>query len=451
MLNCIVNITITQVTPYTDTTGAIVARNNTFTIPYCHSFEVYSTWKNLTDTATVVFPKNMYVIDQNGQPYNFGSNIQTSSKSNSVPSYNFISGFPATASANKAPLFMRGDKITISSGYYYPFIENSNGTFKYKNSIYPIFTGYISSVSSGIPITLKCEDNMWKCKQVAATNKNYIAATDNMGTILADFTAQTGFQVERAPNDNSFSQLNIGNFRILNETWAKVFERLRKDHRLYFYFRENTLRGGGIVYYPQDQYQQGMNGTPIPYIFQKNIIKDELQFKLKTDVLIGAVCYSVNSVKQSKVNAAGQARQSTSRLEVNVPATISSNGTVTSTISKTDATEFFTFFFENVTTKAKLASLGNTQLAKYYYDGFRGKFLTFGLPLVVKNNQLAALAPVIFGNIINISDYILPERNGNYLTKAVKTYFSVTGGFRQEIDLHFRTDNLSQQDLNAGL
>src|SRR5581483_8264008 len=234
MINPVVNITIQQVTPYINKQGVSVVRNQKFTLDECASFEIYSTWKNLTDTATVVFPKNIYVTDQEGQAVPWGSTQQANNR-NLQASQKYIGGFPQTASSpDIPPLFMRGDQITISAGYYYPSFERANGTYQYETTINNIFSGYISAVDAKIPVKLHCEDAMWKCKQVSAINKNYPASIDNMGDILADFTAQTGLQVLRAPSTSAFYQLNIGGFRIQNETWAKVLDRLRKDKRLYF-------------------------------------------------------------------------------------------------------------------------------------------------------------------------------------------------------------------------
>src|ERR1700733_6851596 len=111
MLNVLINITITQQTEYQPETGPPIQRNLVFTIPSCHSFEVYSSWKNLSDIATVIFPKNMYAYTQNGNIFSFGT-IYGTDNLTIMPSNKFTSGFPAPA--NQIPLFMRGDKITIT-------------------------------------------------------------------------------------------------------------------------------------------------------------------------------------------------------------------------------------------------------------------------------------------------------------------------------------------------
>ncbi len=62
MLHCTVNITLKQLVPYN---GA--ARNATFNLGFCKSFEVYSSWKDLSDTAVIEIPKNVYVKDGNNK------------------------------------------------------------------------------------------------------------------------------------------------------------------------------------------------------------------------------------------------------------------------------------------------------------------------------------------------------------------------------------------------
>ena len=88
-------------------------------------------------------------------------------------------------------------------------------------------------------------------------------------------------------------------------------------------------------------------------------------------------------------------------------------------------------------------------LEKYNYVGFKGKFITLGIP-VFSWQSPAAINPIIFGNIISLTDSVLKERNGNYLVKSVKTTFSVDAGFRAELELHFRTDSLTEAQLAQG-
>jgi hypothetical protein len=58
-----------------------------------------------------------------------------------------------------------------------------------------------------------------------------------------------------------------------------------------------------------------------------------------------------------------------------------------------------------------------------YYTGFRGKFTTFGEPFV------------IIGDVAQLQDSVLPERNGRYQIKGVTYACSSSEGLRQEIDI----------------
>ena len=73
---------------------------------------------------------------------------------------------------------------------------------------------------------------------------------------------------------------------------------------------------------------------------------------------------------------------------------------------------------------AELISLATQELKKYYYSGFKGKFITFGIPFVKT------------GDNIKIIDPVLKERNGTYKCKSVN-YTCGMNGIRQEIQLDY--------------
>lgn len=417
MMQCEVLITVIQ-TP----NEAFPTRNRTFTFNYASKIEIQSSWKSLTDKATVVIPKNIYMTDAVTKKL-----IPLGGKYNpKIPNNIVIGGFLLSAnSIPMPPVFMRGDQISIALGYTYPSSE-SGGIYTYTTTMNTRFTGYIAEVDAKIPITLKCEDNMWKLKQLIPPIKAYPAAMNNLDTLLADLSTDSGFDIVQGTPGNPWN-VNMGDFRTKGESWAGILNRLRKPpYNLYFYFRGNALRGGGIVYYPEDMqtvgnfYFEGAQGNIFP--------NDHLTYSRKDDVLIGAQCYSVNKVLGTKTNARGGTRTSDQRLSVVVGA------------DKTAATEFFTFFFRNVNSVATLKQLGQTQLNRFYYDGVRGKFTSFGLPFMQH------------GNLAKLSSILMPERNGTYLIKGVNTRFEAnggeSGGLQQEIELHFRTDSLSQADFN---
>ena len=80
----------------------------------------------------------------------------------------------------------------------------------------------------------------------------------------------------------------------------------------------------------------------------------------------------------------------------------------------------------------QLFDLGVQQLNKYFYNGFKGCFTTFGFPYVDWNDN------------VNIIDSILIDRSGQYKVKKVKRKFG-QHGISQEIHLDYL-----QQDVVLG-
>ena len=429
MLQCSVNIQIIQVQPYVDSDGNKVARNEIFNIGFCNSFETYSSWQDLCDTATIELPKNVYVKDVNNSSIIWGE----ATSPDKLKGYVNAAGFK-NKQVSKAPLIMRGDEVYISAGYSYIAQVNPDNSLTYSNKINNVFHGFVSSIESKSNLKIHCEDFMWLLKQTNMQPKTYGPKND-ISDVLKDIEA-----ISNNVNNDYLITTNTGDFKLCvdgfrtdNETAAETLNNLKKIMpSLAFYFRDAELRGGGIVYYPIDQSTgTDNNGDPAykTFTFQKNIISDELHFNLKDDVRIGAICYSVNSTEGSVTNKMGGKQYTTTRTEVTVGATKQDNA---------EAFEFYNFYFPNITDDA-LTSQGQIYLNRYHYDGFRGNFKTFGLPFVQH------------GNIVYLTDNLLPERNGHYMVKGVHYTFSVNSGLRQDIELHFRTDGLSQSQLGQGM
>ena len=144
---------------------------------------------------------------------------------------------------------------------------------------------------------------------------------------------------------------------------------------------------------------------------------------------MGATAYSVNKTEQTVMNKSGSLKTKEKRLEVFVG---SKSG------------EIRTLYYNNVTDVNTLKALATRDLQKFYYEGFWGSFVGFGMP------------SVRHGDFAVISDQILPERNGTYYIKSVTKTFGMNG-FRQNIGLHFKVYNgdgsalFTQDQINAGL
>lgn len=388
MYRVITNITITQ-----QPSEAYPSRTLTLYFDFANHYEASSSWRDLTNSGKLVLPKNLYYRDQNGvrRPLH-GTNIN-------------IGGF-----SSNAPLLMRGDKITIVAGYKYP--EKGDRTSTVTSTWH---TGYISKVGSKIPIECELEDNMWLLKQTPVATRTF-QKSEGLGTILAHILQGTPFTY------NALTQTTFGNFSVGNETACQVLQRLQKTYGFESYFRGNELRCGVLIYLPNEGQTQN-------FFFQQNIISDELEYQRKDDITLSAVAHNTIEEETGKQAKDGTAKTKKVRLEVLV--TIRNGVKTVKEIKKGETVppnlegERRTLFYPGATTVQQLADLAYQEIIKYYYTGLRGKFTTFGIPFVQQ------------GDIANIKDPILPERNGLYRIKAVE-YSGGVEGLRQVITLDFK-------------
>jgi len=87
--------------------------------------------------------------------------------------------------------------------------------------------------------------------------------------------------------------------------------------------------------------------------------------------------------------------------------------------------ERYTVIMLNETKLENMFQAGKDKLNNFYYEGFRGKFTTFGIPYVRQ------------GDYVSINDSILPERNGNYVVRGVE-YSGGINGQRQTLILDYK-------------
>lgn len=151
-----------------------------------NSVKIYSSWETLTDTATIVLPRNVKDFDK----------------------------------LNVKQVFKSGNPVQIFLGY--------------DENLLLEFEGFISQVSADIPIEIKCDDFMYllKKKSVNISMKN---------TRLEDLIKQIipeGIEYDVA-------DINIGTKRYPNTTAAKVLEDLQSIN-IYSYFDGKKLIVGKI-------------------------------------------------------------------------------------------------------------------------------------------------------------------------------------------------------------
>lgn len=396
MLRTVINITIIQQTQIKDRP----VRNKTMFFDFVHEFTCTDSWRDFTNDGTVTVPKNLYVRDANNKlvPL-FGTNVN-------------IGGF------TDSPLLMRGDKVIIDYGYRYFFKgrEIFEGTYDTAKDEH-LFEGWISEVTSKKPIQFKIEDNFWKLKQLPAPTKTYSAKT-TLEEILVDLLKGTDFTV------NTTTKTTFGEFRVGNETVAEVLGRLRKTYHFESYFRRNELRCGIMVYLESEAKRH-------TFTFQQNIIEDQLDYKRKEDLVLSIVASNCIEESTGKTTKEGTEKTKKTRLEVLV--TLRNGSDEPTYFIKKKGEDYppntggerMTMPYPFAKSMDELKSAALTELRKYYYSGFKGRFTTFGIPFVKT------------GDNVQIVDPVLPERNGLYKVKSVE-YKGGVEGIRQTVQLDYK-------------
>ena len=252
-------------------------RNLAFTFDFVNEFDATDTWVDLTNQAKIKFPKNIYVRDENNNLLPLGGTTNSKLVDN---------------------LFRRGDSVSINFGYY---TYDVNGNEKLDLPSEPIFQGYISKVISKKPIEIECEDNMWLLKQIAC--KPQVWSKDKtVEDLLKEVLKGTDFTV------NSLASTTIGDFVIQDESVAQLLTRLQKEYHLESYFRGNELRIGFSIYVPSEAKES-------TFIFQQNIISDNLEFQRKDDIKLSAVVVANNELI-SGTNKKGQSKTKSDKIEI---------------------------------------------------------------------------------------------------------------------------------------
>ena len=193
---------------------------------FCSKVIIRSSWKTLTDTASIYLPKKIFVSkDDERKP------VQE--------------------------IIKRGDKVVVKAGYEFPLKTE--------------FVGYVSSFTTETPLIIECEDSMWKLKQSSKFSKSWRKL--NLQE-LVDYIAP---EFDNVVNDRS-----IGAFRISEVNASTVLNEL-KGIGIKSYFKNEILHVGfatpltnynTVKYRFQENTIEGKNNL-------KHHSKEELRIRLK--------------------------------------------------------------------------------------------------------------------------------------------------------------------------
>lgn len=257
-------------------------------------------------------------------------------------------------------IFKRGTRVIIELGY--------DGILTRE------FEGYITQVSADIPIRIKCEDEMWKLKQMPV---NYSSASVTLQKLLADICP--GYSID------ALEGVQLGAVRLTQTTVAAVLEKIQSEYGLYSYMKGLQLVCG--KYYADDS-----DVKPVDINLER-IPSNDLN-------------YRDPGYAHLKIRGKGASIKGT-KLEYEFG---EGGGDV------------MVMEYKTAQVMAELMRRVKEDYDKARRGGFDGTITAFGWPRV-QHGWKADLTSVIY-----------PDRNGTYYIDAVTKTFG-PDGYRQEISL----------------
>jgi len=240
-----------------------------------------------------------------------------------------------------------------------------------------LFEGYIAQIKPNTPLEVICEDEIYKLKRSKKISKAY---TGTLKELLKMY-------FEGVQLDKNMPDVKLTNFTLKEATQAEILKQLKEAYGLYAYFRGKKLYVGLPFFEGFEKKHK--------FHFQKNIISSDLEYKKEEDVRVKCVAISFLS--------------NNTKIEVK-------------DVGDSDG-EQKTFHFFGITDKEQLKTLAENELRKLKFEGYRGGFETFGVPVVAHSET------------VQLYDNRYAERNGQgYLIDKVKTTWG-TGGYRQNIEI----------------
>lgn len=298
------------------------------------SVAIQSSWKMLTDTADIVFPRRMKIF--NGR--------------------------------NLAESIREGDPVKIELGYNRVLLTE--------------FEGYIQRIGRGIPITLHCEDEMYKLKRKKVS---YSKRSVKLGELLKDLCGE--YEIV-----TSFGDTELGAVRYAEMLVSQILEDVKKKTGLYSYFIGKTLYCGNV-------YTDKVKLPETKIHLERNAVSQDLQ-QTGGD-------YEVTALAILKGGKKLEAKAGTKGAE-----------TVNLTYNDKDKT---------VTVEVL------KEFAERYYEGLKKQKYKGGI-------ELFGIPAVTFGQVIDLKSDITPEMDGKYYIEKVTKEFSDNATYRQKVELGGRAE-----------
>ena len=237
------------------------------------------------------------------------------------------------------------------------------------------FDGFVESISADVPVVIKLRDRLWTALQ-RPFNKAYANAF--LPAVVRDLVGPE-FKVEAM-------EASIGPIRFEQTTVARALKTLKDDYGMVSYLKGDTVYCG-VLYAAQ--------APVVKYRMELNVKSSDLKFRTAEDVKMRVVATSVQAKGKKKL-----------KVEVGDP-----------------EGERKSIPFYGITSEAELRKLALASLDKFKYSGYQGSFTGYGSPLCR------------FGDKVDLSSTLYPERDGQYLAEAVKVEFSDAPSFERNVTL----------------
>jgi len=398
--------------------------------------EINSSYKTLTDTATITMPKKVFT---NFEGYNFGQFAKKPEDSKEKTIHDF---------------FKLESFVEIYLGY--------NGDYK------PAFTGYITSVKGDSPVTIECQDAMYACKKMKAVEDNDLNDSEdecniisqNPTTTVEKFNPKTYF--EKRLKDLGFPfkidalDEELGDILVKrNQSVCQVFEGL-KEKGIQTYFK--TEKDGPILTITNNPQQydaeelseftdrnfiETAQSNPIVkkligkgFAALKNQLNDiasaftsdlflgKARFKFHHNIISDDLKVVEEAVKNTRFRVEKFFGNSNTSINTEVG---DRNGQLVSTQQLHDSNEMLPNDKEAFKNKvaeitSELTQYASKRAIENRPNGLEGSFTTFGEPFVRPTDKVV---------LENAED---KEKNGTFqVTKVIRTYGD--SGYRQKIHL----------------
>ena len=315
-------VPITQVVIQQNKNNLFPNRNLTLYWNFVISYECNSDWKE-PNKLKVVLPKKITITDSNGNQNPIYDTSQ----------YTGFNGYDNTQETNGSPLIMRGDSISVRSGYggvdplnqkkyYVPkeLYQNSNSLEATIVKGYQ-FEGYVTDVHSNLQIEILALDNTWLLQQCQMANRHWVFGNDPTDTSLfgnkytkgqnmyledilysslyKNCLTQDPYNLEIFINAPSAGQTNlytnlktndlgffVGDVITNDVTIATFIQDVKRKLDFEIYFRKNQLHLGTPIYNPNTKLYHFLTFQVDPVFNNKLTYNNEVDIKLSAVVNI---------------------------------------------------------------------------------------------------------------------------------------------------------------------